>query len=168
MTELDQVWVGMLDNAATKAEGLGRAEIAEYLRLKATNDAIRSAGVAWLFDTLIDIATDAQRSRPMLTIEREEPHNFARGNSRMVGSLLSISHGVRCLTVEAGWTRRPGDGVMHGAALAFARITHFGLPRHGAELRLVHGDELPNWLGDNGEAIDSGKLRRHFDLFLDS
>src|SRR6266513_1660655 len=129
MTELEQVWASMLDTAAEKAAGLGRNEIAEYLRLKATNEAIRAAGVKWLFDTLIEIAAASQRTFPMITIEREEPHKFARGNSRIVGSKLAISHGVRCLTVEAGWTRSPGDGVMRGSALAFARITHFGLPR---------------------------------------
>jgi hypothetical protein len=166
MAELEEVWAEMLDTAAEKATSLGRHEIAEYLRLKATNDAIRAAGVKWLFDTLIEIAGEAQRHHSMLTIEREEPHKFARGNSRMVGSLLSISHGVRCLTVEAGWTRSPGDGVMRGAALAFARITHFGLPREGADLILVRGDVLPNWLTEDGGMIDSGELRQHFDTFL--
>jgi hypothetical protein len=166
MTELEEVWAEMLDTAAEKATGLGRHEIAEYLRLKTTNDAIRAAGVKWLFDTLIEIAAEAQRHHPMLTIERDEPHRFARGNSRMVGSLLSISHGVRCLTVEAGWTRTPGDGVMRGAALACARITHFGLPRHAAEIKLVHGDELPVWLAEDGGVIDSSELKRHFDIFL--
>jgi len=166
MTELEQVWASMLDTAAEKATGLGRHEIAEYLRLKASKDAVRAAGVKWLFDTLIEIAADAQRSYPMLTIEREEPHKFPRGNSRMVGSKLMISHGVRCLTVEAGWTRSPGDGVMRESALAFARITHFGLPRHEAELKLVHGEELPVWLAEDGRAIDGSMLRRHFDVFI--
>jgi hypothetical protein len=166
MTELEQVWAGMLDDAADRAAGLGRHEIVEYLRLKATNDAIRAAGVKWLFDTMIEIAGHAQRSHPMLTIERNEPHRFARGNSRLVGSMLQISYGVRCLTVEAGWTRSPADGVMRGAALAYAAVTHFGLPREGAELKLVHGDDLPKWLADNSDIIDSTELRRHFDLLI--
>src|SRR5438552_16643162 len=116
MAELEQVWAAMLDSAADKAAALGRTEIAEYFRLKATNDAIRAAGVKWLFDTLIEIAADIQRSHPVITIEREEPHRFQHGNSRLVGSLLSISYGVRCLTIEAGWTRAPNDGVMRGNA----------------------------------------------------
>lgn len=166
MTELEQVWAGMIDAAADKAVGLGRHEIAEYLRLKATNDAIRAAGVKWLFDTMIEIAAELQQRYPTLIIARQEPHRFVHGNSRMVGSLLSISHGVRCLKVEAGWTRLPGDGFMRGAALAFARIAHFGLPREGTELKLVHGDELPHWLGKKGEIIETGHLQHNFEVFL--
>jgi hypothetical protein len=166
MTELEEVWAGMLDTAAAKAAHLGRHEIAEYLRLKATNDAIRARGVKWLFDTMVEIAASAQQRHPMLTIERQEPHRFSRGNSSMVGSLLSLSHGVRCLTVEAGWTRSPADGVMHGGAFAYARITHFGLPGDGAELRLARGDELPGWLTERGTPVDSGELQRHFDIFI--
>ena len=157
----------MLNNAADKAAAFGRHQVAEYLRLKATNDAIRAAGVKWLFDTVIELAIEAQRLRPTLTIEREEPHRFAHGNSQMVGSLLSVRHGVRCLAVEAGWTRSPGDGVMQKNALAFARVAHFGLPRLGAELKLTRGDELPCWVSDAGGVVDSRELSRHFDLFID-
>jgi hypothetical protein len=167
MTELDQVWARMLDTAAEHAGKLGRDDIVEYLRLKATNDAIRAAGVTWLFDTIIGIGLDAQKRRPHITIERIEPHRFNRGNSRMVGAKLEIRQGVRCLTVEAGWTRSPGDGVMRGQALAVGAIIHFGIARKNAELKLVRGDELPRWLGAKGLVIDSGELRRHFALFLD-
>jgi hypothetical protein len=166
MTELDQVWAGMLAAAEKNASELGREDIAAYLRLKATNDAIRARGVEWLFDTMIEIASNAQLRHAMITIEREEPHRFTRGNSRMVGSKLEIRHGVRCLTVEAGWTRAPSDGVMHGAALAYARVLHFGLQRHAAELKLIHGNELPRWVAETGDTVDSGELERHFDLFI--
>ena len=158
----------MLGDAAVKAGNAGRRHVAEYLRLKATNDAIREAGVAWLFDTMIEMAGQAVRSAHGITIEREEPHAFAHGASNMVGSLLQIRQRVRCLTLEAGWVRVPSDGVMHKGALAFARITHFGLPKIGTELRLVHAERLPNWLADDGTAIDSGHLRRHFEVFLDT
>src|SRR4051812_28331845 len=129
MTELDQLWSQMLEKAAANAVHSGNREIADYLHLKAANDAIRAVGVGWLIDTIIQIAGHAVRQHPAITIEREEPHNFARGNSNMVGSLVRVRHGVRCLTAEAGWTRTPGDGIMTGGALAFARITHFGLPK---------------------------------------
>ena len=166
MTELDHVWSEMLGKAAAKAIDSGRRDIAEYLRLKATNDAIRTIGVGWLLDTIVEIAGQAARKHAAITIEREEPHNFARGSSNMVGSLVHVRHGVRCLTVEAGWTRTPLDGVMRKGALAFARITHFGLPKSGAEFRLVHGETLPNWLDETDAIVDSGELRRHFDVFL--
>ena len=167
MTELDSLWSEMLGEAAAKAIDSGHNDIADYLRLKAANDAIRSIGVGWLVDTILEIAGQAVRDHAAIIIEREEPHSFARGNSNMVGSLLRLSHGVRCLTVEAGWTRTPRDGIMHGRALAFARISHFGLPKKGAEFRLVHSETLPNWLDKTGNTVDSSELRRHLDTLLD-
>ncbi len=162
MLELDHVWSKMLDEAAVNASKDGRHAAAEYLRLRATNDAIRRAGVNWLFDTMIEIAA----TQPRLTIEREEPHNFAVGNSNMAGSYLEIRLGVRCLMLEAGWARTPKDGIMRNGALAFARITHFGMPTSGAEIRLVHGETLPHWLSGDDTTVDSQELRRHFDIFL--
>ena len=167
MLELDHVWSKMLDEAAVKASNAGRQDIVDYLRLKATNDAIRKAGVSWLFDTMIEIGSDAQRDRRGLTIERVEPHNFARGNSNMVGSLLEIRQGVRCLSVEAGWARTPSDGIMPGGALAFARISHFGMPRHDHEIRLVHAADLPHWLSEDGSVIETIILQAHFDILAD-
>jgi hypothetical protein len=165
MTELDQVWSEMLGDAYQSAAASGRHALAEYLRLKATNNAIRSAGVKWLFDAFIEIAGRAVRHNAGLTIEREEPHRFADGNSTMVGSRLLIRHGVRCLNIEAGWTRAPRDGVMRGGALALARVSHFGMPPHTEDLRLLHGDSLPVWSGDDGP-ITEQTFRRHFEVFL--
>jgi hypothetical protein len=167
MTELDQVWSQMLGEAAAKAVASGRRDIADYLRLKAANDAVRSAGVGWLIDTVVEIAGQAVRQHDAITIERVHSHNFPHGNSNMVGTLLAVRYGVRCLTVEAGWTRTPRDGVMRNGALAFARLTHFGLPKLGAEFRLVHGKSLPSWLDAKGEMLQSSELRRHMDLLLD-
>jgi len=167
MTELDQVWSEMLDQAAAQAVSSGQQDIADYLRLKATNDAIRSTGVRWLLDVFIEIASHESRRYQTLTIEREEPHNFARGNSNMVGTLIAIRHGVRCLTIEAGWARTPSDGIMHNRALAVARVSHFGLPHKNAEFRLVHGKTLPKWLDDNEAIVESPALRRHLDILLD-
>jgi len=166
MTELDQVWYEILGDAYKNAAASGRNSVADYLRLKATNDSIRTVGVKWLFDTFVELAGHAVRQHAALAMERQEPHNFKHGNSNMVGSLLSISHGVRCLTVEAGWTRTPGDGVMRGGALAVAKVTHFGMPRSGEELRLVHAEVYPRWVAVNGEPIAGRDLSRHLDLLL--
>ncbi|CAN5448144.1 hypothetical protein BH10ACI2_BH10ACI2_18890 [soil metagenome] len=166
MNELDHVWSQMLENAAEKAGADGRRDVVDYLRLRATNDAIRRAGVDWLFGTMIEIAGRAVRDFAAITMEREEPHSFARGASNMVGSLLEIRQGVRCITLEAGWTRTPSDGIMQKGALAFARVNHFGMPKLGVEIKLVHSESLPNWLDEEEKAFDSGELRRHFDLFL--
>lgn len=172
MTELDQIWSQMLAAATAKAHDSGRHDIADYLRLKAANDAIRSLGVKWLFDSLIEIAAEATRRSPTVAIKRQEPHNFARGNSNMVGSLMNVSQGVRCLTLEAGWTRTPGDGIMRGGTLAAAKLTHFGILKANADLSLAYVGDLPVWHIED----EDGKRRPfrikdlddHFRIFLDA
>lgn len=166
MPELDQIWTQMLERAETGATAAGRDHVAEYLRLRASNDAIRRAGVGWLIDTFVEIATAPRGLPAHPAIDREDPHRFARGSSNMVGTRLNIRHGVRCLSVEAGWARTPSDGIMAQGALAFARISHFGMPRATAEMRLVHSGDLPTWIGDDGSVIDTEGLERHFELFL--
>lgn len=167
MTELDQVWSQMLSDAAAQAGTLGRHEVAEYLRLKATNDAIRATGVAWLIDTFVEAGSEAMAAAPHLTIDREEPHAFAHGGSTMVGTLLTLRLGVRSMTVEAGWARHPSHGVMRGGALAFAHIEHFGLPKAGAQLRLVFADDLPAWLiGETGRRFDADTRTEHVAIVL--
>jgi len=162
MTELDHVWSKMLEDALPDASG----DVAVYLRLKATNDTIRRIGVGWLFDTMIEIAGREMRSRPHLKIELVEPHSFKHGNSNMVGRLVSIHLGVRCLAIEAGWVRTPSDGIMRNGSLAVARISHFGKPKHASELRLVHGEELPNWLDRSGNGVDPALFEEHFTILL--
>lgn len=157
----------MLSDAAAKAVAMGERDIADYFRLKASNDAVRTAGVGWLIDTFIEIAGKETQHHTSITIEREDPHNFTHGHSNMVGTLLVIRYGVRCLTVEAGWTRTPRDGIMRDRALAFAQIKHFGLPKLGTEIRLVHGEPLPNWITKTNVIIDSGELRRHIEMLVD-
>lgn len=166
MTELDHIWSQMLDGALTSAGHNGRRHVAEYLQLKATNDVIRVVGVGWLFDTMLEIAGPVMDGPNGVTIEREEPSSFTRGTSNMVGSLLRIRQGVRCLTVEAGWARTPVDGIMQKGALVFGRITHFGMPKAGGEIRLVHGETLPQWLDASGAIVDSGELSRHLAVLL--
>lgn len=160
----------MIADARAKAEADGRGDVAEYLALKASNDAIRAASVQWLFEAALEIAAEANRKNAAITIENENPHRFAFGNARLVGSLLRLRQGVRSLTVEAGWTRTPADGFMRGGALACARITHFGIGRHNAELILVRGENLPHWFSidkDGNRAVfDSRHLNQHFQVFL--
>ena len=156
----------MLADAGQNASDSGRQHVAEYLRLKATNDAIRTAGVGWLFDTVIELAGRVVREQFAVTIEREEPHSFQNGNSTMVGTLVRVRQGVRCLTVEAGWTRTPSDGVMRTGALAFARISHFGMPKAGATIRFVHHDDLPRWIDEDGTAVNTELLASHLETLL--
>lgn len=166
MTELDTVWFKMLADSMDAAELSDRDDVVDYLKLRASNDAIRRAGVDWLYSTLIDIAGPAMREHRALTIDRHEPHNFRWGNSNMVGSRLEIRLGVRCLTCEAGWARTPSDGIMRSGALAFARLYHFGFPGSTAELRLFHDVSLPRWLTDSGSPLAAKDLADHLQLLL--
>ena len=160
----------MINEALEKARAHGHDDVAEYLTLKATNDKIRQASVKWLFDSMLEIAAFANRNNAGVTIENENPHQFAFKNANLVGSLLRFRQGVRCLTAEAGWTRTPNDGFMRGGALACARISHFGISRHNAELLLIKFNDLPNWfsIDENGkkDLFDSRHLNQHFQVFL--
>lgn len=167
MTELDHIWSKLLADAGEKAADLGRDEIAEYVRLKATNDAIRNAGVTWLFETVIEAVGKAMGTRTGITIHRIEPHSFARGNSTMVGSMLEIRQGVRCLTVEAGWARTPSNGIMRNGALAIARMSHFGMPTENVELRLAHTAATPQWHDESSGVIDAAAIALHIDRLLE-
>ena len=170
MNELEAVWSQMLAKAAEAARASGNGHIADYLNLKASNDLLRTAASIWLFEAFIELAAEAGRNNPYLTIEREDPHNFAYRGGNMVGSQLIVRQGVRCLTVEAGWTRTPSDGFMRGGALAAARVRHRGIPSANIDLILVPGGEIPAWKAVNGDhrLRDFGEadIRTHFTLFL--
>jgi hypothetical protein len=170
MSELDQLWTQMLDEAMLAARRSGRHDVADYLDLKARNDAVRQAGVQWLFEGLIGIAGEVTRQFATITIERDDPHNFPHRGANIAGSRLQFRHGVRCLTVEAGWTRTPADGFMRGGALAIAKITHFGIAKMNAELHLKPTENAPGWTAfyadETSIAVDEAFLRQHFSLFL--
>ena len=170
MNELDEVWTRMVDNALEKARINGHGDVAEYLTLRATNDKIRQASVEWLFDSMLEIASFANRGGATITIENESPHQFSFNNANLVGSCVRFRQGVRCLTVEAGWTRTPTDGFMRGGALACARISHFGVSKHNDELLLIKSNDFPNWFSvdESGEkdSFDSKHLNQHFQVFL--
>ena len=166
MNELDESWSRMLDSAIENARAAGRDGVADYLALKQSNDAIRQASISWLFNSFIEVASEANRRNSSITIEREEPHEFAFQNAKMAGSLVRIRLGVRCLTVEAGWTRMPSHGFMRGGALAAARIAHFGMPKAGADLVLVRDADVPVWSLIDGGPFNSSSLLEHFRVFL--
>jgi len=165
MHELDESWFQMLAAAGERAKIQGRSDVAEYLNLKATNDAIRSTGVKWLIDAFINTAFSTGASGS-LKIERIDGHTFTHGTSKMSGTRLDIRHGVRCLSVEAGWTRLPGDGIMRGSALARANVLHFGRARDNSSLRLTRGEELPQWITDEGGAFRLTEVEHQIYLLL--
>ncbi len=173
MNELDEAWQKIILEATHKAKAAGRTDVAEYLTLKASNDALRATRCEWLFESFLELAQEVNKKGIKLAIENENPHRFAVGNATAVGSLLRFGYRVRKLTVEAGWTRAPGDGFMRGGALAYARISHFGISEANAELLLVRTNEnLPQWfLADSDgqrNLFSSNNIRQHFSVFTDA
>ena len=166
MNELDEVWSQMLEGAMANAKASGRGDVADYLALKQSNDIIRHASVDWLFGAFIEAASQANRQNASISIEREEPHEFKLGNATMSGTLVRIRLGVRNITVEAGWTRLPSHGVMRNAALAAARIRHFGLPKSDVELTLRREGETPVWKDINGQSFNSECVQRHLSILI--
>ncbi|HXG84680.1 MAG TPA: hypothetical protein VNI84_11695 [Pyrinomonadaceae bacterium] len=169
MNEPDEVWARKLDEALRKAKAAERGDVAEYLLLRTANDAIRRASVDWLLDSATVIAAESDRQNARITIEKENPHSFTAGHANLVGSRLTFRQGVRCLTIEAGWTRAPQDGFMRGGALARARLSHFGMSRNDEELLLVRDGDVTNWFAvdkeNKRELFDSRNLQRHFAIF---
>ena len=169
MNELDEIWAQKLAEAAENARVSGRHDVADYLALKAANDAIRRTAVGWLFDTAVLIAAEANRTHSGIAIEREDPHNFSVRGANLVGSMLRVRKGVRCMTIEAGWTRTPADGFMRGGALAIARIVHFGMPKANSEFALVRNEDAPSWVTADDdrkpEVLHSDGLLAHFRIF---
>jgi len=169
MNELEEVWAQKINQAITEAQTAGRGDVAEYLSLKASNDAIRAESVKWLFDSLTEIAAFANRSQFSIAIENENPHQFEFQKANMVGAALRLRLGIRCLTLEAGWTRTPTDGFMRGGALAAAKISHFGMKKHNEDIVLLRSENFPQWFSivssEKKEVFNSIHLRKHFEIF---
>jgi hypothetical protein len=139
---------------------------ADYLALRAANDRVRERGVGGLVDAFTALAGEANRRGASVTLARTESHRFRVGNSTMVGPRVVLARGVRSLTVEAGWPRAPGDGIVRGGGLACARVTHFGDRASGEELLLVLDEAgAPLWLSTDEsrprDAFLEDSLRRH-------
>lgn len=170
MEELDEVWTNFLKEAAARVREGERNDISDYLQLKSTNDFLRSTSVEWLFTAAAEIASEVSRLNANLTLEKEHPHKFSIGNANLVGWLVRFRQGVRCLSIEAGWTRSPSDGFMRGGALAVGRITHFGMAKKNVELHLLKIENAPVWFAfdQNGNRAEfhSGHLQNHFKIFL--
>jgi len=147
VSELEEAWELALAEAHRRAQSAGRTDIAEYLRLRASNDLSRRAGIDWLMSTFEKLAGDANRAGASLQISRELSHRFAVHNATMVGPRLSLNFGVRSLSIAAGWPRVPSDRFVRGGGLAHARVQHFGKQSLNQELLLVRsGDTSPSWV----------------------
>jgi hypothetical protein len=170
MNEIDEVWQTLMQNAVAEAKNSGRSDIAEYIALKLTNDTIRYESSKWLFNSLIEIFQN-HKNKDAILFETENPHRFEMNNASMVGSRLRFNFGLRCLDVEAGWTRTPADGFMRKNALAVAKISHFGIPKNNQQLILLKTESVPRWFiidaNEQTEMLCLGHLRVHFAVLFD-
>jgi hypothetical protein len=169
MSELDEAWAAALSEAARRARLAGRADVAEYLLLKNSNDLLRQAGVDWLVTEFTVLAGEANRAGASIQIARQEGHRFPTGTSTMVGHLLTLTNGVRTLFVEAGWPRTPRDGVVRGGGLAAANIRHLGIKAANEQLLLARSDTgAPAWKSiEKKHLLLEADLRRHLKILLD-
>lgn len=172
MSELEEEWARVMAEAENRARAAGRGDIAEYLRLRASNDLARKAGSEWLFATFTNFAGEANRTGASIQIERSEAHRFRMGNTTMVGLLVTLRQGVRALMIEAGWPRAPADGFVRGGGLAGGRIRHFGNTAADEELLLVRSPQHdgPQWFvlektGTRSPFLEEG-ARRHVARFI--
>jgi hypothetical protein len=170
MNELNEVWEELIAEAAKNPLATNGEGFAEFLAVKNANDAARETAVGWLFEMMRKAAEHANAKNANIQIESAEPHRFSLGEMQLGGRLLRFRQGIRAMTVEAGWTRAPGDGFMRGNALAAARITHFGVPEANAELHLVRFEEQPRWFTYTKLGLrvsfEIEDLIRHFQVFL--
>jgi hypothetical protein len=170
LSELEAEWARRLAEAEARARTSGRSDVADYLALRALNDMARNVGIEWLLSVFTAHAGEINReTNAGVLIAHADAHSFRVGNSTMVGRRLTLTAGVRVLTVEAGWPRTPRDGIVRGGGLATARISHFGKRRDDDELLLVQnaGDAAaPRWLildtnGARASSLEEARVRQH-------
>lgn len=162
MQSLDDIWLELLGEARLRALRSGRNAVAEYLELRSRNDQLRAASIGWLTDIFVVEATGGLLPVGP-EIEREEPHRFEHLGASHSGILLCFRLGVRQMTLEAGWPRLPGDGILTGGSVAAGRLVHRGLPRLNRSLALVADDGRPEWIAIAGDgsraAVDAAFVR---------
>jgi hypothetical protein len=154
-----------------RATARGRGDVLDYIRLKSANDRLRARAVSWLLDTFTALAGELNRAGAGVALARSDAYRFRVGHSTMVGVRLTLTRGLRSLTVEAGWPRGPRDGIVRGGGLASARVAHFGDAKAGEELLLLPSNEEPRWFvvektGAPAEFHEE-RLRRHVVRLLD-
>lgn len=171
LSELDEAWDLALAEAKRRAHAAGRADIAQYLALRAQNDLLRRTAIDWLVDTLTAFAADANRRGAAIQIELSDAHHFRVGQATMVGTKLTLRHGERTLSIESGWPRTPRDGIVRGNGLACANLKHLGRPRRNAHLLLARSSGgAPQWLiierTETRTALSEDHLRNHISVLL--
>ncbi len=173
MSELDEAWEFALADATQRARAAGRADIAQYLALRAQNDLLRRTAIDWLENTLTALAADANRRGAAIQIELSDAHHFRVGPATMVGTKLTLRRGVRALSIESGWPRTPRDGIVRGNGLACANLKHLGRPRRNAHLLLARSASgAPQWFvlekNETRSLFTNADARAHFSILTEA
>lgn len=147
VSELDEAWTIGIAEAEARARAAGRADIAEYLTLRSSNDLLRRISSDWLLRLFVTTAGEANRKGAAIQVSTEDGYRFKVGNATMMGTRVSLGSGVRMLVIEVGWPRTPSDGFIRGGGLACANIKHVGIKAANEELRLaVDNNGTPRWI----------------------
>jgi hypothetical protein len=170
MSGLDEAYARDIDRAVEDARAEGRFDLADYFTLRATNDAVREKGIAWLFESISEIVNAFNSRGAGIEMQRTDGHRFKFGASMLSGSLLTLKKGIRSISLETGWTQSTGDGIMRGGALVCAKISHFGFTKQNEELLLLKVEDVPQWFSKTGErelaSFNIQSFKRHFEIFL--
>lgn len=171
VSELDEAWALALAAAERRSRAAGRTDISTYLALRTSNDLLRKTGRDWLQAMFASIAGEANRAGAGIQISKDDKHDFKVGNATMVGSRLSLAQGVRTLTVEVGWPRKPSDGFIRGGGLACANIKHLGIKSASEQLRLIlDSSGVPRWKVQGHRAglheLHEANIRNHVAILL--
>ncbi|GIU82014.1 MAG: hypothetical protein D6687_01200 [Acidobacteria bacterium] len=169
MEEFEASWLSSLQTAREKALKQGNVALVEYLDLKIRNDRIRFEAGKILFESFVSAIQEKIADGYKLEIETKSPHQFQMYQAVLTGHLLTVNFGIRKLTIEFGWTRKPEDGFMRKNALAYARITHLGKPQNNAELFLLFSqNQNAEWfsLERNGNLRSFRDCREHIEALI--
>lgn len=166
----DTIFGEDLDRAISHAKESGRFELADYFKLKAGNDRIRENARKWIFETIEEIVFKFNDHGASIKLEHLYKKNIKYGYSSLTGNRLELKQGLRCLTVEVGWTQSIDDGVMRSGALAFGRLSHFGFRKEKEEIELHRFERHPQWFKVDKDMIRRpftvASLKRHFEVLL--
>jgi hypothetical protein len=170
VSELDEAWAVGIAEAEARARTVGRADIAEYLALRNSNDLIRKISSDWLLGLFAEDVAEANRKGAAIQVATEEGHHFKVGNTNMIGTCLSFSKGVRQLVIEVGWPRTPRDGFMRGGGLAYANIKHVGIKAANEEFRLFLDEAgTPRWVRQDAKedsVLHEANVTEHLSVLL--
>ena len=169
MNELEENWADFVREANSRSAG--NSGIADYLRLRETNDVARRIGIEWLLGAFLQVAAEANRRGIGIAVEKKDAHSFPVGTATMQGSLVRLNLGIRSVTIEAGSPRSPQDGFVRAGGLACARISHFGLAKSNEDLLLIRNDQsAPVWftVQENNfrQPFHIPRLQHHFETFV--